>query len=108
MVDLDALNLSELLLLAQENNPNAHIGLGRKLLERLARGEDLELPPRPIDKTRRVLMNYILDHWTQVRPLLTCPAKSQDPDSCFRCTDVQVVDCALSNKEIFNKNKKDP
>lgn len=51
----------------------------------------------PIDPWRRAIMAFLLDHWDKVRAQLGCPAKSGDPDSCFRCTDTQVIHCLVDN-----------
>lgn len=98
---LDDLNLSELVLLAQETNDKAHRGLGREVLTKLALGEDVAIQERQIDKTRLTIMEFVDAHWDQVRPLLSCPAKTRDPRACFQCTDIQVLECATSNDIIF-------
>lgn len=100
---LDDLNTSELVLLAQEENPSAHRGLGRDVLVRIIHGEEIDLPTRPVDASRRVVGLYIIEHWTQVEPLLTCPAKKQNPRACFHCTDIQAVECALWNKSTIKQ-----
>ncbi len=100
----DNLNLSELTLLAQETNPDAHRGLDREMLLALAMGEEVDLPPRTVDKVRLRIMEFVNDHWEQVKPLIACPARSRDPRACFNCTDIQAVECALTNqKKIFTE-----
>ena len=103
-MDLDELNITELLQLAQEENPNAHRGVSRDILVRIINGEEISLPPRKVDKTRLQIMEYINTYWAQVKPLVQgCPARTQDPRACFQCSDVQVVECALTNPQIFNR-----
>lgn len=97
----DSLNLTELVLMAQDIDPEAHRGLGRDtLLEIINSGETPGLPQRRINKLRLNIMTWILGNWSQVAPLVTCPARSKDPRSCFQCTDVQVIECKLTNKHI--------
>jgi len=102
---LDDLNDSELALLAQDQDPEAHRDLDRNDLVAIATGAAEEpLPQRAISKVRLRIMEYVLEHWTQVKPLLSCPARTGDPRACFQCTDVQSVECALTNKDtIFGK-----
>lgn len=105
---LDDVNLSELVLLAQDEDPGAHRGLGRELLYKIILVEhDEALPTQKVDKVRLAVMGYVLDHWKQVKPQLSCPAKTQDPKACFRCSDVQAVECALDNPQIFTKKAGD-
>lgn len=108
MLNLDDLNTTELVALARENDPDAHRGLGRDVLFTLITDtyEDT-LPERKVDKLRLKIMGYILDHWSQVNPLLSCPAKTKNPRACFRCTDVQVVECAFVNPAAFDKTQGD-
>ncbi len=102
---LDDLNMSELVLLAQDHEPEAHRGLDREVLVAIIVGESVPLPTRQINKVRLRVMDYVIEHWTQLKPLLSCPARTKDPRACFQCTDVQVVECALENKEtLFGKD----
>jgi hypothetical protein len=102
---LDELNMSELLLLAQDNEPNAHRGLGREVLKQLALDEGAAVPVRHIDKVRLKIMTFIDDNFVQVGPLVQgCPAKTRDLRACFQCTDIQAMDCALGNPIIFGTN----
>jgi len=99
---LAKMNLSELALLAQEHNVNAHRGLDRDILVRIILGEDIHLPDRHVDKIRLKIMSFIDKNFRQVEPLVqSCPAKTRDLRACFQCTDVQVTECALSNPIIF-------
>jgi hypothetical protein len=102
---LDDMNLSELTLLAQEHHPEAHRGLGRKVLVAIALDGSVSLPNRQINKVRLHIMDYIVAHWTQIKPLLSCPARSGEPRACFQCSDVQAVECALTNKDLIFKGK---
>lgn len=108
---LDSMNTSELLLLAQEMNPNAHRGLPRETLYGLILGEEINLPYRHVDKVRLQIMSFVDANFKQVEPLVqACPAKTRDLRACFQCTDTQVVECALSNPIIFeskNRNRKE-
>lgn len=99
---LDSMNASELLLLAQETNPNAHRGLPRETLILLTLGEDADLPPRKVDKTRLLVMQWIDANFKQVSPIVQgCPARTRDLRACFQCTDVQATECALTNSFIL-------
>ncbi len=108
---LDEMNTSELLLLAQENNPNAHRGLPREVLyELITSDEETDLPDRHVDKVRLQIMSFVDENFKQVEPLVQGgPAKTRDLRACFQCTDIQVVECALTNPIIFelNKNRKE-
>ena len=103
---LDELNDSELVLLAQDHDLNAHRALGRdRLYKIILSPDDNELPVRRVNKVRLKIMGYILGHWTQLKPLLSCPARTKKPTACFQCTDTQVSECALGNPQIFTPDK---
>lgn len=103
---LDELNQSELLILAQEHNPNVHRGLTRETLYAIISGEEVEVPDRHVDRVRLKIMEFIDAHFEQVEPIVqACPAKTRDPRACFQCTDIQVMECALTNPIIFQKNE---
>lgn len=113
MIDIDLMNHSELALLAQDHDPEAHRGLSRETLIGIIRlPPDVvdvvgpELPLRRVNKIRLNIMRYLIDHWTQVEPLLSCPAHTKDPRACFTCTDVQVVECAALNRNVFKETEK--
>jgi hypothetical protein len=57
----------------------------------------------PVDDWRDAIMKVLLDHWTVMASQLTCPAKSGDPKSCFRCVDAQVIGCLVSQSEPDQK-----
>jgi hypothetical protein len=64
--------------------------------------EHEKVPPRRVDKIRLQIMGFINENFAQVEPLVqSCPAKTREKRACFRCTDVQVIDCALNNPLIF-------
>lgn len=106
MIDLDELNQSELVLLAEEHDTEAHRGLSRAKLIAIIRGKGKPYPARQVNKVRLKIMDYIIEHWVQVEPLLSCPAMTGNPRACFQCTDIQVAECALTNKQtIFGKGK---
>lgn len=106
MTILDKMNMTELAALAQETDAEAHRGLGRERLAQIIRGaSDDPLPQKPINKYRLRIMEFVNDHWEQVKPMLTCPARSGDPRACFNCTDVQVVECVSTNRDNLFPNK---
>lgn len=108
---LSRMNMTELVELAQETNPEAHRGLSREVLEQIIANPPEQgptLPEKPINKYRLRIMSFVLDHWEQVKPMLTCPAKSGDPRACFQCTDIQVVECVTTNRDnIFPRRESD-
>lgn len=107
MDELDNMNMSELLSFAQDHEPNAHRGLPREVLIELALGEEHELPARKIDKYRLKIMQFINEHFEQVGPFIqACPAKTRNPRACFECTDVQVIECTLTNETVIFKSSK--
>ena len=101
--DPTVLNLSELVQICKEIQPEAHRHLPRELLELIAMGEDVELPERTVNKTRLKIMTYINENYSQVEYQISCPAKSRDPHACFTCTDLQVACCTVSNLKLFGK-----
>lgn len=107
---LDSLNTSELLTLAQAIEPNSHRGLPRADLERIALGDEHEkVPARKVDKIRLQIMKFIDANFLQVEPLVQgCPARTRNLRACFQCTDIQVMDCALSNPKIFEATQPEP
>jgi hypothetical protein len=103
--DLSEYNRTELFLKAQEQNPNVRHNTSREQLIAIATGElQVDLPPRPVDKTRLVIMEFINAHWDQVKAIIACPARSQDPRACFSCTDIQIAECALKNRDIIYRS----
>ena len=101
---LDDMNHSELVLLAQDHDASVHRGLDRSVLyDVILDTYGKKLPPRKVDKVRRMIMGYILDHWAQLNPLLSCPARTKKPTACFQCTDAQAVECALTNAVVFDR-----
>lgn len=98
--DFDRMNKSELVFHAQVQNTEVHRGMSREQLIAIIFGEEVELPQRRINKLRLKTMGYILKNWTQVRPVLSCPAKSMKPTACFSCTDIQAAECAMKNPAI--------
>lgn len=106
---LNRMNMTELVALAQEIDPEAHRGIGRDELVRLLTDASPEaLPQKPINKYRLRIMEFVVDHWEQVKPMLTCPARSGDSRACFNCTDVQVVECVSTNRDnLFPKDHKE-
>lgn len=49
------------------------------------------------DSWRHGLARFVLDHWAALQNQVSCPLKSQDPNSCFGCLDTQVVACVIDN-----------
>lgn len=114
MIDLDLMSISELVLLAQDHDTEAHRGMSREdlieiirlPLESLDEASQFPLPVRPVNKIRLNIMRYLINHWIQVEPLLSCPARTKDPRACFNCTDMQVVECAAINRNVFKETEK--
>jgi hypothetical protein len=65
--------------------------------------ESEEVPPSEnenmFDRWRHGIMGFLLEFWPKVEAQLTCPARSKDPLSCFKCEDTQVVTCMVQNKQ---------
>lgn len=99
--DPTTLNLTELVTIAVQINPEAHRGLPREALEMICLGAEVELPKRVVNKKRLQIMQHINERWTAVSPLISCPAKTQDPEACFNCTDFQVASCTIENRKLF-------
>lgn len=97
------INLTELVLLAQDLDNNAHRGLGRSALIALLEGRPEPLPTYRVDKYRLRIMTFLDANWERVEPLLKCPARSRDLRACFTCTDIQVAECSLNNPTIFKE-----
>lgn len=109
-MDLEDLNDSELVMLAQEVDESAHRGIERKTLIQLIEqgtSEGTYLRPRRVNKLRLKIMEFILDNWKQVEPLLSCPARTREERACHQCTDVQAVECAVLNQKTLMKKEKD-
>lgn len=101
-MSLDDLNMSELVLVAQDFDEGAHRGMSRgELLEIIEAGGDSNLPMRKVDKVRLRIMQYIIENWNQVSYQISCPAKSQHPRACFSCLDLQVSECAIRNRKVI-------
>ena len=107
MADFDNMNRTELAYIAQAEDPEAHRDLSRVQLLAIITGDSAPLPPRKTNRTRLKIMRYIDAHWVQLRPQLTCPAKSGLPRACFQCTDLQVTECLMKNKNIQLFEKKE-
>ncbi len=52
-------------------------------------------------------MEYVIENWDRVSPLLACPASTKEARACFSCTDVQVAECALTNPQVVEKERAD-
>lgn len=105
---LDGLNQSELVLLAQENDENAHRWLTREeLYSRILEPNLPPLPERRVNKYRLMIMDTVLEHWVQVRPLLVCPAATGNRRACFQCVDLQVIECAHTNNKLLFKKEEE-
>lgn len=100
-MNLDEMNLTELVTIARELEPEAHRGLGREALVLIIEGEAAPLPQRHINKKRLQITQYLDTNWEQVSSLVSCPAKSRDPWACFGCTDVQAAACITDNQDKF-------
>ncbi len=99
---LNDLNETELVTLAQERDVNAHRGMSREDLYKIVLDEyEGELPQRPVNKLRTKIMVYVNDHWKQVSPTISCPARTRSLTACHNCTDIQAVECAILNDKVF-------
>lgn len=100
-MDYQKMNISELVVVAQELEEQAHRGMSREHLIQIIEGESLLVPERIVNKKRLKIMQYIDAHWEQVAYQVSCPAKSRDPRACFSCCDIQVVMCSVRNQDKF-------
>jgi hypothetical protein len=98
-MNFDDFNLTELVAIAREVEPEAHRGLGREALIAVIEGKAPPLPQRSINKRRLQITQYVDTYWEQVSSLVSCPAKSRDPWACFGCSDIQAAACIIENKE---------
>lgn len=97
------LNRTELLQVLKELGITAHPGaplelLQETLLDRIPL-EGCGADVNPIDSLRVALIDFISDHWMQLRPQIKCPAqhlKTTNPRPCFGCTDLKVLFCVHS------------
>jgi hypothetical protein len=99
------LNDTELAAIVQDSEPEASRTMPRLELVKLLDNDHPTRPTRPINKLRLNIMGYIIDHWSQVEVLLSCPAKSKDPRACFSCTDIQVIECGITNKALLTQHQ---
>lgn len=107
-MDLEDFNDSEIVMLAQEVDESAHRGVPREvLLQIIEQGssEGVGLRPRRVNKLRLRIMDFILDNWKQVEPLLSCPARTKDRRACFQCTDIQTIECTVLNQKTLPKKE---
>lgn len=98
-MDYESLNISELVTIALELEPEAHRGMPRDLLIQIIEGESPRVPERTLNKKRLKIMSFINEHWLQVAYQVSCPAKSRDPRACFSCCDMQAVMCSVTNED---------
>ena len=95
----DALNQTELVELALEVFPGAHRGLTRSQLVQIICDGGSDLPEtRGVDRVRLEIMRYVDANYEQVKPLLSCPARSREIRACHQCLDYQVLECALKSE----------
>lgn len=104
-MSLNQMNHTELFMHAQEINVNVRYSMSRQELIDILSGTEVDLPERSIDKIRLQIMRFILDRWDQVSACVSCPAATKSPRACFQCTDIQVVECALLNRNIIFKDR---
>ena len=101
-LDFEVLNQTELVTLARALVVEANHGMSREALIAIVEdGVVPDVPPRLLNKTRLKIMQYIDQNFAQLECLLSCPAKSRDPYSCFQCSDLQVASCTLENEKMF-------
>lgn len=63
-----------------------------------------------VDRWRRGIMGFVLEHWRALETQLTCPARTKEPTACFNCLDQQVVTCLVQNANdvhLIQVHKKD-
>lgn len=104
----DDINMTELVQLAQALNESANRGMSREELLAII---DEEWPgpatPRAVDARRHQLFTYIDTNWRQLETLLSCPMRARNPRSCFRCLDIQVAECVITNPKATNRDEED-
>lgn len=92
--DLDALNHSELVQLANFNGLNASRAAPREvIIEHLVTFTPFE--ERPFDWMRNSLNKWMLRWWKRLRmqmPKKVCP-------DCYQCRDSQILDCYQRNRK---------
>jgi len=96
-IDLDELNHSELVLLAEWCGLPASRGVPRRILiKALNEFEPIEIQ-NPIDKNRLAVSRWLERLWDRVQMQVgkkVCP-------NCYACRDIQVLEChALNRKQI--------
>jgi len=64
--------------------------------------QDIKETDNEVHKWRHGLMQFVLEHWSQISTQITCPAKSGNPRSCFGCIDTRVIHCVIDNSENEN------
>ena len=91
--DLDSMNHSELVQLANYNGLNASRAAPREvLIEHLKTFTRFE--ERPFDGMRHDLSQWLQRWWSRLRmqmPKKVCP-------DCFQCRDAQILDCYSRNR----------
>lgn len=70
-----------------------------ELIAYLTGAQDPEPSEHPIDAWRHGLTGFVFDHWSVLEPQLTCPIRTKDPNSCWGCTDTQVITCVVQNPD---------
>jgi len=74
-------------------------------LEGEAEPPEIPEPHHPLHIHRLGLIDFVADHWKELETQLVCPMKmlkhptKPDPRPCFKCIDVQVLTCLVSNQE---------
>lgn len=74
------------------------------LVERPDNGTDYRLTS--FDAWRIEIMIRLLERFSQVQSRLGCPARTGKLNSCFKCTDMMVIHCIMSNPMIYDQKGK--
>jgi len=103
---MDTLNKTELVQLAQVLSESANRGMSREELIAIIEEEwDGPVQKHNINKSRHRLYEYIDANWKQLEALLSCPMRTRKPRSCFRCLDIQVAECIVTNPQIMKRDE---
>lgn len=106
MDSFDDYNETELAYMARLIDPNATRGYGREaLIDIIESGEPMDLDPPMVDEAREDIFAMVDHYWKQVKSLINCPMKARHPRACFKCSDVQVAECTVSNVDLIREVK---
>ncbi len=100
-IDLSELNHTELVLLAKWNGLPASRAIPRGVLERSLHEMEPVDVPIPLDDRRKQMSEWLTRWWDVVSMQV---AKKVCPH-CFKCSDLQVLDCYLRNESNINPKR---